>query len=161
MADISYTSKATERKASPGVVFGKGDAGNIKILTSTIELASTSQNGTVKFGRIPSNARISLHSDVHWDDLATSGLPTLDIGLASVDSNVTSDADALNDGLDVTSASSSRIVKDLANIGKRAWEFVSGQTTDPGGELDVYGSIVDAGTNQTGTISLELLYTVD
>lgn len=163
MADLSYTNDGTVRRnASQNTVAGKGDAANVKCVTATVELAASASGVTTKMVRIPSNARLAGNSTIYWDDLATSGSPTLDVGLGSVGSNVTSDPDALNDGLAVSSAAgSSAVVKDAANYGKRAWEFVNGQSTDPGGELDVYISVKDAATNAVGTVTVELLYTVD
>jgi len=164
MADITYTTRATEKRAAPGVVPGKGDANNLKCLfTSVIEQVASASGATIFFGRIPSNARISNLSRVYWDDLATSGSPTLDLGLASVGSNITSDPDAFSNAHDVTSADTSGecLIDLFADSGKRAWEFVNGQTTDPGGSLDVYGSIVDAATTQTGTILVELYGWID
>ncbi len=160
MADISYTTRAVEKRASPGIIPGKGDANNVRCLfTSVIEQVASASGATIYFGRIPSNARISAHlSRVYWDDLATSGSPTLDLGLASVDANITSDPDALSDGHVVTSAdlSGEPVVALFASSGKFAWEFVSGQSVDPKGSLDVYGTIKDAATTQTGTILVEL-----
>lgn len=164
MADITYSSKATERRASPGIVPGKGDANSIKMLCSaTVELASSATDTTIKFGRIPSGARISGRSRVYFDDLATAGAPTLDLGLASVDSNITSDPDALSNGhtLATADAEGAMLVGDIVNIGLPAWDFVNGQTSDPGGELDVYGSIADASTTSTGTITVEVLGWID
>lgn len=164
MADITYTKKATIRRASTDRVYGKGDAGNLKMLVcSTIELVASASGSTVKLGRIPSNARISNRSRVYWDDLATSGSPTLDIGLASVNSNITSDPDALSNGhaLSTADAEGALLLADLANTGKMAWQFVNGQSTDPGGELDVYGSVVDAATTATGTITVEVIGWID
>ena len=162
MADITYSSKATERKGSPGVVFGKGDAGNVKALVSTVELAASASGSTVFFGRIPSNARICPTGLIYNDDLATSGSPTLDIGLGSVDSNVTSDPDAINNGIALSSATTTTtIFADPANAALPAWDLVASVTSDPGGELDVYGSVKDAATTATGTITVELYYYVD
>lgn len=163
MADISYTNKATQRRAANvGTAQGNGIAYKPYVHTSTIELAASASGTTVLLGRFPSNARISLHSDIYWDDLATSGSPTLDIGVGSVDGNVTSDPDALNDGLNLSSAASNaRVVKDIANVGKKLYEYVSGQSTDPGGLLDIYASVKDAATNATGTISAEFLVYLD
>lgn len=160
MADLTYSQKATDRKGASGLVTGKGDAHSLKALVvATVELASVASGTTVKFGRIPSNARLSGLSRVYWDDLTTTGSPTLDIGLASVSANITNDPDALSNGHAVSSADAegATAVTDVANYGKRAWEFVNGQSTDPGGQLDVYGSIVDAATVGTGTVTLELL----
>ena len=164
MADITYSQKATERKGSPGTVPGKGDANNLKnLLTSTVEVASVASGTTLFFGRIPANARISGWSRVYWDDLTTTGSPTLDMGLASVDSNITNDPNGLSDAHDVTAADvlGEPLIDDIANFGKFAWEHVSGQTTDPGGELDVYGSIVDAATVGTGTVTVEVFGYLD
>lgn len=161
MADISYTDDATLRRNDTSPVLGKGDAGNVKVVTATVEVATGATGATYKLARIPAAARIAGQSSLYWDDLATSGSPDLDIGLASVDSNITSDPDALNDGLDASATGTSLVVKDRANYGKRAWEFVNGQTTDPKGELDVYLSTTTAAVNAAGTVTLELYYYLD
>lgn len=161
MADITYTNNATIRKATK-TASGKGEGAGVKVLPATIELAASSSGATVKFGTIPSNARLLGMGRIYNDDLATSGSPTLDIGLGSVDSNITSDPDALTNGIALSSATTTReVLADAANVGKYAWELVSGQTTDPKGLLDVYGTVKDAATTATGTVSLELYYTLD
>lgn len=161
MADVSYTSEATVRRDNSEPVLGKGESGSLKFVTTTVEVATGTTGKTYKFARIPAAARIHGASIIYWDDLATSGSPDLDFGLASVNSNITSDPDALNDGLDGSATGSSTLVKDRANYGKKAWEFVSGQTTNPGGELDVYMTTTTASINQAGTVTLELAYTLD
>lgn len=153
---------ATERRAKQGLVAGKGDAANVKSLVSTVELPASSAGDTIDFGDIPADARIMGVSTVSWDDLhGGTTAPTLDIGLVAVDGNVTDDPDALNDGLDVTTAGSSSVVKDIADYGKAAWEFVANQDKDPGGALTVQGVIADAATDTAGTVTLELLYVMD
>jgi len=158
MTDLTYTNDATERTNSPGVVPGKGNANVVqKLVCASVELAASASGTTVFLGRIPANARILPTGLVYNDDLATSGSPTLDLGLGSVDSNVTSDPDALNNGLVASSATSTTtVMADAANAGKRAWEFINGQTTDPGGSLDVYLSVKDAATNAAGSIAVEI-----
>lgn len=144
---------------------GIGQAGDTKTKIATVEVTAAADLASTYFGqktRIPSNARILGLSKIHFDDLASSGSPTLDIGLFAVDSNITDDDDALNDGIDVfTAAGSSAVVKDISNYGKRAWEFVSGQTEDPRGELDLKITLKDAAANTGGTLSLELHYIID
>jgi hypothetical protein len=159
MADF----KATQRRQAPGLVSGKGEGANIKNLTATIEQAASASATTITFGYVPSNARILGSSRVYFDDLATTGAPTLDIGFFAVDSNITSDDDALNDGLTLATATPTggALVKDHANYGKKAWEFVSGQATDPGGVLMVRGTVRDAATTATGTVTLDLNYMID
>lgn len=161
MTDISYTNNATERRDKSGLSVGNGIAYSVKSITSTIELAASASGTTVKLGTLPANARILTASTLYWDDLATSGSPTLDIGVGSVDNNVTSDADGLNDGLVASAAGSNRIVKDLTNAGLPLWDYVSGQSTNPGGSLDVYATVKDAATNAAGTVTSEILYVVD
>lgn len=161
MADISYTTNATERRANTGLVAEKGPAYSVKSITVTTELAASASGSTLKIARLPSNARLTGSSTLYWDDLATSGSPTIDIGVGSVDSNVTSDPDGLNNGLDVTSAGSGAVINDKASYGLPLWDHVNGQSTDPGGELDVYLSVKDAATNAAGTVTCELFYTVD
>lgn len=158
---------ATVRRNTNNVI-SKGDAGNLRIPgVRTIELAPSASGTIVDFKlRIPSSARIDMTSGIAYDDLATSGAPTLDLGLYAVDSNITSDDDALNDGLTlataVTWATRAPVVKDFANAGKRAWEYVNGQTSDPGGFFDVKGIVRDAATvTNTGSITLDFRYYED
>lgn len=152
---------ATERRAHTGVTVGKGEATAIKSLVSTVELASSTAGTTIDFGNIPSNARITGASTLYWDDLATTGSPTIDIGLFAVSGNITDDDDALNDGLALSSASNGKVVKDAANYALPAWDYVNGQTSDPGGSLKVKGTVKDASTTDTGTVTLELYYYLD
>jgi hypothetical protein len=135
----------------------------LTIIEATVEVGAAAAAGTeYVFARIPANARISGLSQVYHDDLASSGSPTIDFGLKAVNGNVTTDDDALNDGIDVaTAAGSARLIKDIANYGKKAWEFVSGQTTEPQGFLDVIVTTKDAACNTGGTVTMSLLYTVE
>lgn len=141
---------------------GEG-GGRVKVWVDTIEATAASAGEVYSLAVIPSNARILGMSKVYWDDLASTGSPTLDLGFTPLNSNdFTADPDALNDGLDLaTAASSAAVIKDVANYGKRAWEFVNGQTTDPKCDMHLIGTLADAATNATGTITLELYYTYD
>ncbi len=153
---------ATQRRSADDLAVGIGESYTVKNLCATVELAAASSGDTVTFGRIPSNARILGASRLYNDDLATSGSPTFDIGLIAVNSNITSDPDAINDGIALSSAGSDTLlVKDVANIGLPAWDFVASQTTDPGGEFIVRGVVKDAATTATGTITLDMYYVVD
>jgi len=159
MADVTYSQKATEKRASQGIVPGKGDANNLKCLVSAaIELAPTASGQTILFGRIPANSRISGLSRVYWADLSTTGAPTLDLGLASVSSNVTSDDDCLSAGHTLATAdvAGEPVLDDIVDNGDFAWSIV-GASTAPGGELDVYGTIRDAATaGLTDTLMVEI-----
>lgn len=139
-----------------------GHANSPRVLIATVEIAASESASTISFGKIPSNARILQASKVYWDDLATSGSPTLDLGLFPVNGNITADDDALNDGLAISAVSTANVgafvVKDIVNAGLPAWDFVNGQTSDPGGLLEVKGTVKDAPTHTTGTVTMELHY---
>lgn len=156
---------ATVRRSATHTAIGNGIAGSVKNHCATVELAASASGTTINFGYIPSNARILQGSRVYWDDLATSGSPTLDLGLVAVNYNITSDDDCLNDGLALSAVSTANVgafvVKDIANAGLPAWDHVNGQTSDPGGTLQVQGIVRDAATNAAGTITIDLYYTVD
>lgn len=157
------TKNATLRdKIALGQRVSKEAYGTI-VMDATVEAAAAASAGSVyTMVRIPSNARIHGLSRIAFDDLASTGSPTLDIGLKAVDGNVTTDADALNDGIDcATAAGTANVIKDIANNGKHAWEYVSGVTADPGGFLDVTISILDAAVNTGGTISMTLVYSTN
>jgi hypothetical protein len=153
---------ATQRRAVADLVVGNGISYNVKNLCATVELATSASGTVIDFGLIPSNARILGCSRLYNDDLATSGSPTLDIGLIAVDGNITSDPDAINDGIALSAAGSDlQVVKDHANLALPAWDYANGVTADPGGSLLVRGVVKDAATNAAGTITLDLYYVID
>lgn len=161
----TYNMKATTRRDNASVVTGKGEAFKLTPFIKTVTVAAaTAAGATIDFGKIPSNARIVGASKVYWDAISTAAT-TLDLGLAAVDGNITDDADALNDGLGLIAVSTANVgafvIKDLSNFGKKAYEHVNGQSTDPGGLLTVYGSLLDQPYATGGDITLELYYYVD
>ncbi len=134
------------------------------VLDSTIEVpASTAANYEIVFARIPVNARIHGLSRIAGDVLdATANTPTLDMGFKAVGGNITTDVDALNDGIDLSgSAFDVRLIKDHANSGRFAWEFIAGATAETTGFVDVIGTILDATAAAGGTLTLTLVYSVD
>lgn len=135
-------------------------ARSVILRDSTVEVAAAaSANSVYTFIRIPTSARISGLSAYAHDDLASTGSPTLDFGFAAVDSNITSDPDALNDGIDVaTAAGSGKLIKNIANYGKTVWEIL-GLSADPGGFVDLIGTLVDAAANTGGTVTVTVAYT--
>lgn len=150
---------ATQLRNAQDLAVGMGDASNLKTLVATMELSALAAlNDTITFGVIPTTARIVGASQVAFDDLGTTG--ALDVGLFAVNGNITDDDDAFVSAADVTTAGTSALVADIADYGKQAWEFVNGQTTDPGGVLTVRGTFSTA-TTTGGTVNIQLLYYVD
>jgi hypothetical protein len=154
--------------AEPPVLADPGEGGGrLKVWVETVETtASDSVSSTYHMARLPSNARILGTSRIWWDDLATAGSPTIDIGVYPIRTgDFTGDDDALNDGLAVATANTTgvAVVKDMANYGKRVWEFINGQTADPKCDVDVKLVIRDAALTAAGagTITMEIHYAVD
>jgi hypothetical protein len=139
------------------------------VVDSVVEVsASASDTSTYWLARIPTRARIHGCSVLRWDVLSTgANAPTMDVGLYAVNANVTSDVDALADGLDVEDTASTQLLRTThlpmnpANVGKMAWELVANVTEDPGGWLDIKCVLDDFDIDDGGTISLSLMYTVD
>ncbi len=93
--------------------------------------------------------------------MATSGAPTLDIGL--VGPSFTYDDDVLNDGLDLATANTTtgaRLIKDIANIAKPLWQL-AGLTADPDEIWTIKAVIRDAAVIAGGTLSTDLIYSED
>lgn len=162
MTDITYSKTMTVRRVAQNVVTGNGSAYKSIVHTATIELAASASGTTIKVGRFPSNARIHGLGKLYADDLATSGSPTLSIGVSSVNNNIAAAVPAaLTDSIALSAAvTGANLVKDIANFGKMLWEH-AGAATDPGGELDIYATVKAAATNAAGTITQETVYTLD
>lgn len=161
MADDTKNATLRDKIALGGRVTKEAQFGTV-ILDSTVAAAAAASAASVyTMARIPSNARIHGLSTVAFDDLASTGSPTLDFGLKAVDGNITTDDDCLNDGVDcATAAGTAKLVKSHENYGKRAWEYTA-ETADPGGLLDVIVTIKDAAVNTGGDITLTLVYSTN
>lgn len=155
----------TNADATPMVISAPGTGGGaVRSWTETVETnADDSASSTYLLARLPSNARIMGTSKVYFDDLGTTSA-TLDIGVynTSGKSDITNDADAMNNGIDITTAAgSASLISDIANYGIPLWDHVNGQTTDPVAMLDIKASLQDAAISAAGTITVEIFYTLD
>lgn len=137
-----------------------GLADTVKYDSTTVEVsASASASSTYALHRVPSGARITAASKLYWDDLATAGSPTLDIGVSGP--SFTYNDALLNDGLDAASAGTgSIIIKTIDNYGKPLWELAA-LTSDPGEVWTVKVKIKDADVTTGGTLRSELFYKLD
>jgi hypothetical protein len=152
--------------STPTVLADPGEGGGImRIWQETVETsAADSTTSTYLIARLPSNVRISNLSRIHNDALGST-TTTLDIGVfntSSAVSIITNDDDALNAGVVASTAGTKNLLADFANGGKRLWEFVNGQTTDPKCDLDVKLTLKTANLSSgAGTISVDIVYAYD
>jgi hypothetical protein len=131
----------------------------LNLFESTVEVSAAASDGsTYKMALVPSNARISVQSRIITDDLASSGSPTVDVGVSG--DQITDDPDAIGAGFDVTGTVNASIFSEHANAGKYLWEL-AGESSDPGGQIWIQFEIDDAATNTGGTMTLSLVYWID
>ena len=156
------------RNAGTGQAVSYGHAGALKVLASrhhTVD-ASASATSTYSVGVVSLGDRISTQSRIFFDDLASAGSPTFDIGLFAIGdaTNFTSDDDALNDGIDAATNSSVAgltLLKDnAANGGKYFWEIL-GLSSNPGGFAEIKITLKDAAVNVGGDMYCEVIGTHD
>lgn len=147
------------RAQSTDPVPGHGFYGNAKLAWAVQEVsASASASSTYDLHILPSNARIHGASKVYFDDMATTGSPTVDIGCVV---GASYDDDSVNDGLAVSSASTgASFVKDIANYGKYLWQL-AGRSSDPGGKITIRAKLKDASVTTGGTFTSEVVYSLD
>jgi|TARA_R110000823_G_C15932514_1_gene499629 hypothetical protein len=156
----------TDIDATPRVLSDPGHAGGtVRTWIDTVEVgAADTASSTYLMARLPSNAVILPQSTVYWDDLTTTGSPTVDIGVYNMSgkTDITDDPDALSNGHDVTSAGSASLITQGASIstyGIPLWDQVASQTTDPKTDLDVKLKLVDAAVVGGGSMSVVIYYT--
>jgi hypothetical protein len=142
---------------------GEG-GGRMRVWVETVETgAADSITSTYHMARLPSNARIMGTSKVTHDALGST-TTKLHVGVYNPSGRnvITNDADALNTAIVMSTSGSKQLVGDPANIGKRLWEFVNGQTTDPKGMLDIKIALYDAHLSSgAGTVTTEIVYSLD
>lgn len=124
--------------------------GTVKLLVSTVAVANgDSIASKLYFGKIPSNARIMTNSLLEHD--ALTGVASFDLGEKTAD-------DCLMTAVNITAAGTKDATGNItiANLRKPFWA-ICGYAADPGGELDIFGTL-DAAATAAGNITLSLLY---
>jgi len=125
--------------------------GRVRLMFDTIETGITAATDIIYAARLPSRAVILPDSTCYFDDLDVS---SMDFG----DSN---DPNGLMSAVDMATAAGNASILEahgIANYGKPLWSLL-GYTADPGGELDLYYTVNDAGVD--GTLSTFIYYTID
>lgn len=124
---------------------------SVRSIYSKVTIAATdSAASKLYFGRVPSNARILPQSTLTYE--AITGLTNLDVGFANA-------VAALLAAKDVSSAGSTALMGAVATgtVGRRAWQL-AGLTADPGGMLDIIGTMNSASTAANKAIEAQILY---
>jgi hypothetical protein len=141
--------------------------GRVRAWIDTVEVgAADTASSTYLMARLPSNAVILPASTLYWDDLTTTGSPTVDVGVYNMSgkSDFTDDPDALSNGHDVTSAGSGALITQGASIsayGQYLWDHIGSVTSDPKTDVDIKLKLVDANVAGGGSMSVVIYYTVD
>lgn len=165
----------TNLDSSPAVqnTAGEGGAAPLKCISSgsVVAVASSSQNATYQFVRVPSNAKVKA---MFFESAAQAG-GTVDIGLYYATDGVGGKptsllaANAINQALfasavAVTSLSQpTNVVNESGSFGpdkqiQPLWQ-AAGLSADPGGNFDIVGTINSAITTGTGAMGMTVLYT--
>lgn len=120
------------------VVPGVGAYGNIKSKATFVYLGAAAEVGsTYNCFRVPSNALIlSSLSRLRSLSNESSGSDIISIGLFGVNGNIIDDDTALSNSLVMPGWVDVLMLDDPYSV-KTLWKFVSGQTKDPGGFLDI------------------------
>lgn len=152
--------------STPMVLADPGEGGGrVKKWVETFETsAADSATSTYLVARLPSNARIFGSSKISHDALgATTAALGIGVYNTGTYSYITNDPDALNTGIVASTAGTKDLIADRANWGKRLWEYVNGQTTDPKCDLDVKVVIEGAVhlASGGGTVTVEIDYACD
>jgi len=124
-------------------------------LVSTVEVANgDSIASKVYFGKVPSNARLLVHSRLDHD--AMTGVNSFSLGGQIPGSAAAPNAFMLN--VDITAAGNKPALSviNIDSLHKAVWQLL-GYAKDPGGEADIYGTL-NAAATAAGTLTLTLLF---
>lgn len=150
MAIVNLTATKRPNRSFPG----HGSPGILEQFATVACGAADSDTSTYTlFTGCPSTARLWPGSWINNDDLATGNSPDLDIGIFGESSQITDDDDAIASALAGETAGEKAMCQDAADWGKQLWEYVNGQTTDPGGFFTIKITIDTADLDQAGDIN--------
>lgn len=153
------------RAANPVLADPGEGGGKVRYWCDTVEVTATdSASSTYELARLPSNARIcGWISRIAWDDLASAACTGV-VGVHNINSSRTDFTDYASalttTAIDLASANTgTSIITDIANYGKRLWEFTT-STTDPKCDIAIKLKLL-ADVTAAGTVTVELFYTTD
>jgi len=116
---------------------------------------------TILLARLPGDAVIGADSVIRWEALGAS--VTMDIGVRPVSGSAFSTApDAIQAGIDVSSAGQARVINDPNDFNKKLWEYTD-LSAEPAimPEIEVYASLLDANPTDDAVVGWQLQYMID
>lgn len=165
----------TNLDASPAVqvTAGEGGPAPLKSISSgnVVGVASSSQNATYQFVRVPSNAKVK---QIFFESAAQAG-GTIDIGVYYATDGIGGKptsllaANAIDQDLFATAVAltalsqPTNVVNESGNFGpdkqnQPLWQ-AAGLSADPGGNFDIVGTVNGAITTGTGAMGMTVNYT--
>ncbi|MEE4109539.1 MAG: hypothetical protein V2I24_09340 [Halieaceae bacterium] len=119
------------------------------------------ENDTILLARLPGDAVLGADSLVRWEALGAS--VTMDIGVRPVTGSAfATDPDAIQAGIDVSSAGQARVVNAPTDFDKKLWEYTD-LSAEPAimPEIEVYASLLDANPTDDAVVGWQLQYMID
>lgn len=167
MAYTKSSNLITNSDATPVVMNDIGVAGGrIRVCADSFESGALTTGDTVALCRLPVNARV--YSILIWNDDLGTTVPA-DLGIYATDATVKdADAFAAAYALGTANADDEGIELRFENGGangidsmqNKLWEL-AGDSSNPGGHYDIAFTCGTVSGGATGTISFQVLYTVD
>lgn len=173
--DHVKSTPVTNADASPVVANTAGLTGPapLKVVSSgsVVAVASSSQDATYQFVRVPSNAKIqamffesqaqaggTVDLGVYYATDGVIGKPTALLAAAAIDQDFFASAIAVTSLSVPTNVVNESGTNTPAKRVQPLWQAL-GLTSDPGGNFDIVGTIATAITTGTGQMGLTVLYT--
>jgi hypothetical protein len=127
----------------------------------TPDVFAWAQNDTILLARLSGNVVLGADSLVRWAALGAS--VTMDIGVRPVTGSAfATDPDAIQAGIDVSSAGQARVVTDPADFDKKLWQYTDlSEEPEIMPEIEVYASLLDANPTDDAVVGWQLQYMID
>ncbi len=173
--DHVKSTPVTNLDASPPVIntAGTGGPAPLKVVSSgsVVGVASSSQDATYQFVRVPSNAKIqdmffesaaqaagTMDIGVYYATDGMGGKPSALLAAAAIDQDFFASLVALTGAFARASIINESGTNTPAKRIQPLWQAL-GLTADPGGNFDICGTVVTAITTGTGSMGMTVLYT--
>lgn len=162
MTILTYKSTGSNLHKNAAVVVGRPVDSNTEVVpgvrTCAVNAAGASTS-TLDFNlRVPTDARVLPTSKVYNDVLGTTtSTININLGYKGVNGNTPDALTAFNTNILMGAASpayGNAVLSAKSKYGQKIWE-IAGLASDPGGFVDIVGTIKGAATTSTGLVTLD------